>query len=154
MKDTTANWEKYQQNLQELMVMGEVNRFDSSMSNSRVIISPETDIALQHQLVVPDVTKSELISKNLRISNLKQIDHAKINVGGMLLTYLNGLVKSKNLELDKNLSLLEEEILEDINIVQNTSVSRNGWFLAELLSPRKRFQMVPDREGKKLERDK
>ena len=146
------DWKKYEKKLADLAIMEQVNKLDQT-NNTRMNIPPENEIGLQHGLITPDSNKNEIINKNLRIGNLNPRDHVKVNVGGMFLSYLEGLTQSKNLQSDKNLILLKEEILQDVNIVQNSSVSKGGWFLQELLSPKKRFQLLPDRNDKKtLER--
>lgn len=131
--------------------MSELQRTSGNPLDRRVSITPENEIGLTYGLVEPDHTTEEIISKNLRIGNLTGLDHAKVNAGGFLVTYLEGLIESKKLELDTNLRILKKEVLKDINIVQLSSVSRGGFLSEGILSPKKRFQIVPDRKQGKLE---
>lgn len=140
-------WEKYQKNLEEIMVMSQIQKISDNISD-RVSITPENEIALQHGLITPDQSEN-IITKNLRMGNFNKLDHVKVSVAGFLFSHLEALKKSKKLDFDQNLSLLQEEILTDVNIVQNSSVSRSGYLVDGILNPKKRFQILPDRVDKK-----
>lgn len=147
-KGEDVSWKKYQESLEALMVMSEAEqKYD--VREERVNLPPSNEIGLQFGLIDPDQDSTDIINKNMRIGNFTAKDHAKVNMGGFLITYLEGLIQCKKLEYDKNLHILRTEIIKDVNIVQLSSVSRSGTLIDGILNPKKTFRMLPDRGDKK-----
>lgn len=141
-----SSYEKLVESIRHVMAYNELEKVNQTQK--MVTMSPENEIGLAYHLVTPDNTE-ELISKNLRIGNLSPTEHMKVMAGVLFLSWLVDKINSGKLTKAGG-ELLRKEVFTDMSGVALTSASKGGALMEEILSPKRRFQMLEPRENKKL----
>jgi hypothetical protein len=142
-----VDWGQYAENLEKIKAIKQTETIMDQAGGLE--FPPEDEIALRHQLITP-ADALNLITKNLRIANLNPNEVIIARKAAILITWLESMKGSyPDLEKDKYMSELIEEILNDISILLNISVSKKGWLVDNILNPKKRFTLFGERAEKR-----
>jgi hypothetical protein len=134
-----ADFKKYFESMEKIKVLKTQELINEAENESRIGFSPQDEIALRHEVVVPDQAGG-INNKNVRIANLTAMEVLAIKKAGMLITWLESKRGDEGYK-GKEINEFIKEIQRDITLLLNVSVSRKGYLLDNLLSPKKRFTM-------------
>lgn len=138
-----TNYDEYMQRLESAIATDRM-----SDSNERVMIPPESDVALRHELITPGIF-SELINKNLRIAKLDKFGMFVVRKGCIYITWLESFINSHDLSTDGNMNELNIEVMKDVQTILNVSASKDGWLTEEILMQKKKIGFGLDRHEKR-----
>jgi hypothetical protein len=143
-----ADFRKYFESMEKIKVLKTQELIHEAEQEGRIGFTPQDEIALRHEIVIPDQFTG-INTKSMRIANLTPMETIAVKKAGMLVTWLDSKRGSEGYNGDE-MNAFIREIQRDVNLLLNVSVSRKGWLLDNILSPKKRFTLgneMTERKG-------